>query len=90
MPAPDVPIYICIAPFGHLRKLPAPGLNKNAPDGQENDPNTNIKPSVEGKNIGAPQNSEKHKTAQKSSRINIFQRKLMHSTQKNERNPNIK
>ena len=57
---------------------------------------------VEGKNIGAPQNSEKHneihkttkksrknKTAQKSSRINIFQRKLMQSTQKNERNPKI-
>ena len=32
---------------------------------------------------------EEKKTAQKSSRINIFQRKLMQSTQKNERNPKI-
>ena len=33
--------------------------------------------------------SRKKETAQKSSRINIFQRKLMQSTQKNERNPKI-
>ena len=31
----------------------------------------------------------KNKTAQTSSRINVFQRKLMQSTQKNEKNPKI-
>ena len=34
-------------------------------------------------------NSRTNKTAQKSSRIKIFQRKLMQSTQKNERNPKL-